>query len=90
MADVVVVGDGDRGRVADDLAEVAAELQPVGVVPVVVVDLVAGEEQQVGLDPLEVLDDVGLGDVAAVARIDRVAGEGGHDDLVLVDRVAGG
>ena len=85
---VVVVGDRDRGRVADHVAEVAAELQPVGIVPVVVVDLVAGEEQQVGLDPLEVLDDVALGDVAAVARIDRVARERGHHDLVLVDRVA--
>ena len=59
MADVVVVGDRDRGPVADDVAELEAELDPAGGVLGMAVGLVAGEEQQVGVLALEVLDDLG-------------------------------
>ena len=49
MADVVVVGDGDRRPVAHDVAELQAELDPAGGVLGVAIGLVAGEEQQVGI-----------------------------------------
>jgi hypothetical protein len=45
LAHIVVVGNGDRRTIAQDGAEVATEPQPGLVVTVVVVDLVAGEEQ---------------------------------------------
>ena len=54
----------------------------------VVVHLIAGEEQQIGIDPLDILDDVVPRDIAAVLRVDRVAGERRHDDLVLVRWIA--
>ena len=88
VTDVVIVGNRDRGRVADDFAEVPAELEPVGQMPVVVVDLIAGEEQQVGIQLLDVLDDVVFRNVSAMRRIDRVPGESRHDDDVLLDGVS--
>ena len=72
------------GPVADDVAELQAELDPAGGVLGVAVGLVAGEEEQVGVLPLEVLDDLGpqAGGAAGVAR------HVGDDDLLLVRRVA--
>ena len=87
LAHVVVVGNGDRRAVPDDRAEVAAELEPRRVVAGVVVDLVPGEEQQIGVEGLDVVEDVLARDVPAVRGVDRVPGEAGDDDLVLVDGV---
>ena len=47
LSDVVVVGDGDGGAVAHDVAELQAELEPAIGVLGVVVSLVAGEEENV-------------------------------------------
>ena len=63
LADVVVVRDCDGRYVADDFAEIPAELEPVGVMPRVVIDLVSGEKEKIGLKLLDVLDNIGLGDV---------------------------
>jgi len=87
LADVVIVRDGDRGNLTDDLAEVLAEPQPVLEMLGVVIDLVAAEEQQVGPEPLDVFDDVGLGQVSAVSGHDAVAGECRHGDDILVGGV---
>ena len=54
---------------------------------VVVVDLVAGEEEQVRVQALHVGDQVAAVDVAAVAGVDRVAGVGAEHELVLLARV---
>ncbi len=87
MPNVVVVRNRHRRRIADHVAEVAAEFKPIGIVPVVVVDLIAGEEQQVGFDALKILHDIGPRDVAPVAGVDRIAGERGDHNLRLVERV---
>ena len=49
MAHVVIVGNADRRPVADDVAELQAELDPAGRVLGVAIGLVAGEEEQVGI-----------------------------------------
>ena len=53
----------------------------------VVVDLVAGEEEDVGVDFYHIFQQVHAGNVTTVGRSDRVAGESGNDDLFLVYRV---
>ena len=50
---------------------------------IVVIALITGEEQYVGIDGLDVGDDV----LAPAADLVRVTREGCDDDLVLVDRV---
>ena len=72
MSHVVVVRNRHGRRVADDFAKIPAEFQPVGIVAIVIVNLVAGEEQQVGLDAFQVLDDVRPRNVAAVAGVDGI------------------
>ena len=87
LADIVVVRDGHCGDVADDVTEIPAEAQPVGVMPFVVVDLVTGEKEQVGFNLFDVFYDVSFGDVTAMAGIDGIAGEGGDDNDVFVDGI---
>ena len=87
LAGVMVIGQAEGRPVPDNLTEIAAELEPGGVVPVVVVDLVPREEEDVGIDLLHVRDDVFTGDIAPVRGMDGVPGERGHDDFVPVHRI---
>ena len=87
LSDIVIVGDGDGGRVADDVAEVASEPCPGLEVAAVVVDLIAREEQQIGLERLEILDDVILRQVASVLGADGIARKSSHHDNVLINRI---
>ncbi len=80
LADVVIVRDGDGGAVTHDVAELHAELEPAGGVLGVVVGLVAGEEENVGILRDEVLDDEGAGAGGAGG----IAGEVANDDGVFI------
>ena len=53
-----------------------------------VVDLIAGEKQEIRVQLFDILDKVCPGNIAAVTHVDRIAGKGCHDDFVLVDRIA--
>ena len=83
LPDVVVVGDGDAGAVAKEFSKGETELEPRGGVLLVIVGLVAGEKDEVGI--------LG-GDVAGVffsqaAVFVRIAGEGGEHDFRFLDGV---
>jgi hypothetical protein len=56
--------------------------------PVVVIHLIPGKKEEVRLDVLQVIEDIGLGDVAAMGGGDRIAGKRGNNDFVLIGRVA--
>ena len=49
LADVVIIWDGDGGPVSHDIAELHPELEPAGGVLGVVVGLIAGEEEDIGI-----------------------------------------
>ncbi len=83
LADVVVIGNGDARALAEDVAEGEAELEPGGSVLFVVVGLVAGKEDKVGILVVDVADIFG----AQAAVLVRVAGKGGDDDFLLGPRV---
>ena len=80
LADIVIVRDGHDRAVFDDLAEVVAPQQPSRGVLGMVVTLVAGEEQQVGVLFLQLGNDR----VAVAAVAVRVAGQRTDDDRVFV------
>jgi len=80
LADVVVIGDGDGGTVAHDVAELHAEFEPAGGVLGVVIGLVACEEEDVGILRDEVLDDGREGSGGAGG----VAGKVADDDGFLI------
>ena len=84
LSNVVVVGDGDHRSVAEDVSELDAPFEPAEGVLGVVVRLVSGKEQQVGVLAFEVVDDAGSRTGAAA----RVARECSDDDHVLVGGVA--
>jgi hypothetical protein len=65
MTNIMVVGNCDRWDVANDIPEISAELEPMGIVVAMVVDLVPGKEKQVGVELSDVFNDVGLGYVPA-------------------------
>ena len=52
-----------------------------------VIDLIASEEEEVGIDLSDVIEDVLARNIAAVTWLDGVASEGGQDDFVFIDRV---
>ena len=59
LADVVVVGDGDGGAVAHEVAELQSKFEPTVSVLGVVVCLVSGEEEEVGVLCDQVFEDDG-------------------------------
>jgi hypothetical protein len=79
----VIIGDGNTRALAEDVPEREAELEPRGGVLFVIVGLVAGEEDEVGIVMVDVADVFR----AQATILVRVAGQGGDDDLVLVHRV---
>ena len=83
LADVVVVGNADHRAILDDLAELAAEEQPGAQVVHMVVNLIAREEEQVGILGLEIGDEIGL----ETAVLIGVTGERGHDDLAFANGI---
>ena len=87
LTGVVVVRQAEGGAVFDDLAEVATEFEPGGVVLVVIVNLVSREEEDVDVSLLHVFDDVFAGDVTSVCGLDGISGEAGNHDFLFVDRV---
>ncbi|OQB36007.1 MAG: hypothetical protein BWY09_02080 [Candidatus Hydrogenedentes bacterium ADurb.Bin179] len=88
VAHVVVVRDGDDRPVAENRVELTAELEPVAQVMFMVIDLVAGEEQQVRVRLLDVFDDVRARDVTAVLLVDGITTEHADHNGVLLDGVA--
>ena len=84
----MIVGQTNGRTVFNDLAKITAELQPGGVVLKVVVDLVTGEKQHIGIDPFNVIDDVLPRDVAAVRGIDGIARKPRHNQFILIGGVA--
>jgi len=86
LSDVMVIGNRDRGSVLDDVAKVA--VQPHLVMLAVIVNLITREEQHVGVDLLDVGDQVLAGNIASVSSHHRVASEAGDNNFFLVDRVA--
>lgn len=80
LADVVVVGDGNGGAVAHDVAELHAELKPAGGVLGVVIGLVSSEEEEVGILFDEVLED----QRAWAGGAGGIAGEIADDEDVFV------
>ena len=77
----------ERKAILDDLAEIPAELQPHLVVLPMIVDLVAREEQHVGIDLLYVGHDILSRDIATMPHVHRVSREAGDYDLGLVDGI---
>ena len=98
LVDVVVVGDENGGAVAHEIAEGPADDVPLAevvggggldgealdaVAGDVFVDLVTGEEEEVGVVVEEVVDGGDIGEAGVL-----VAGEAGDDEIGLVDGVA--
>ena len=84
VADVVIVWDADGGAVADDVAELEAELDPAGGVLGVAVGLITAEEEDIGVLSAEVVDDFGAGADGSAG----VATHVGDDDDVFVHGIA--
>ena len=84
VAHVVVVGDRDRGPIAEDVAELQAELDPAHGVLRVAVGLVAREKQEIGIENPEIRDQL----IPRAGRARRVAGEHGDADPLVVGRIA--
>ena len=84
LAHVVVIGKANRWPVPHHIAELQSELNPTGGVFGVAIGLVAGEEQQVGILRLQMLDD--LRPQAASAA--GVAAHAGDHDHVLFNGIA--
>ena len=76
----MVVRDGNAGAITEDVSELQAPLEPRGRVLLVVVALVPGEEDEIGI----VLTQVAHVEGAHAAILIGVAGESGKDDDVLV------
>ena len=83
----MVVGYGNRRDIANDFSEVSAELKPISVMPVVVINLVAGKKQKVRVELFNIFNDICFRYIAAVAGINRIARECRHDNCLLIDRV---
>ena len=83
LADVMVVGDGDGRTIAQDLAKLATEGEPSGGVVLVIVTLITGEEQQVGILGAEVIND----GVTVAPVLVGVAGKHGDGNARFVRRV---
>ena len=83
----MVVGYRDSWDIANDIHEISAELKPVGIMPVVVIDLVSGKEQKVRFQLFDIRNDICFRYVSAVSGIDWVAGESGDDNRIFIDRV---
>ena len=66
---VMVIGQTDSRAVFDNVTKVTSKLQPRRVVSIVVVNLVAGKEQHVGVDFFDIVDQVLAGDVATMRRL---------------------
>ena len=84
MAHVVVVGNRDRGSVAQDVAELQSEFNPAGRMFGVSISLISREEQQIGILRFEILQDLG----ALAGSATRVAGHIGDHNNAFVDRIA--
>ena len=53
----------------------------------VIVHLISGKEEQVRLDPLNILHQIILGDISAMTRVDGIPRKTHRDELSLIDRV---
>jgi len=71
---VVVIRYGDRGDISGDVTKVSSELEPKAEMLVVTVNLIAGEEEQVRLYPLDVLNYIAFGQIAAKSSTSAQAG----------------
>ena len=69
------VWNRDRRTISNDVSKGPTKLDPRKIVSFVVIDLVTGEKQDVGVDPLDVFQDVGAGDLPTMA-IDAVMEDG--------------
>ena len=58
LPDVMVIGQTNGRTVFDDVTKVASKFQPSRVMSIVVVNLIAREEQHVGVDLLNIVDQV--------------------------------
>ncbi len=57
LANIVIVRQTYRGAIFDDVAKIPAELEPGGIVAVVVVDLISRKEEYIRIDSIDVVDD---------------------------------
>ncbi|MBA7716406.1 hypothetical protein ES703_125479 [subsurface metagenome] len=87
LTHVVIVRNRYRRYVANRIPKIPPELQPRRIMPVMVVHLVPGEKQKVGLYLLDVLNYVRLWYISAVRRVNRIARKSKHNNHILVHRV---
>ena len=81
----MIIRQANGGAIFHHLAELSAELQPRGVMLGVVVDLVAGKEEDISVDSLNILDNILTRDIASVARLNGVSRESRDDNFIFVD-----
>ena len=84
LTDIVIVRDRDDGAVSQDLSKLQTEFDPTGSVLAMVIGLITGEEEKVGVLKFQVFDDPWARPLGPA----RVARESPDNDLVLVDRIA--
>ena len=84
---IVVVGNRHRRPVPGQRAKVATEFEPVGEVVVVVIDLIAGKKEQIGIDLFHVFHQICSRNIAPSIGIDRVARKGSDDNVFLFHRI---
>ena len=83
----MVIGEANGRTILDDLAKITTKLQPSRKVAMVVVDLITGEKENIGINLFNVIDDILPGNVTSVAGMNRVSSECRHHQFLLVDRV---
>jgi hypothetical protein len=83
----VIIRNTDRGRIADNFTEIPAELQPVGQMPGMIINLITREKEKVRIDSFQVFHDIIARNIPAMGLIDGVACKSRHSDNFLIRRI---